>query len=331
MKKKPSEPLQPDRVARRADQKRANKQHEGPKKAPGTGKSRAPTRTLGGGRESGSLELDPNLPLEHAVRQVGLALLLDARAKLSEQPQGQADAIHQFRTTMKRTRALLRLVRGELGDWYSPANTGLRDAARLLSEERDGEVMVKLLRKLKEDSADPSERDALAQWEQALALHQKRAGSAEPLEQRIARALSLLEPAERCFERTRVRSFRTLEKGLYQTLHRAARRLHAAELRDDELLHELRRHLKYHRYQLRLLMPNYRRVLDAERRVAKVISDLLGDDHDLAVLDHTVRALQPEPNRLQVLQGGAPTETRGAPIHCAPAVRAAVCGIPQAT
>ena len=52
----------------------------------------------------------------------------------------------------------------------------------------------------------------------------------------------------------------------------------------DEKLHEWRKRVKDLRYQLELLEPVWPDVMKATAEQANVLSDLLGDDHDLAVL-----------------------------------------------
>ena len=59
--------------------------------------------------------------------------------------------MHEARKDMKKLRALLRLVRGELGDRvYAFENTCFRDTARELSGVRDADVMLATLGHLEE-------------------------------------------------------------------------------------------------------------------------------------------------------------------------------------
>jgi CHAD domain-containing protein len=62
--------------------------------------------------------------------------------------------------------------------------------------------------------------------------------------------------------------------------------------------HQWRKRAKYHRYHLRLLQDAWPPVVRAHRRQANELTDLLGDDHDLAVLRQDLLA---EPERF----GGA--------------------------
>ena len=61
------------------------------------------------------------------------------------------EAVHEARKDMKKLRALLRLVRGELGDRvYAAENACFRDTARELSGVRDADVMLATLGDLEE-------------------------------------------------------------------------------------------------------------------------------------------------------------------------------------
>ena len=90
------------------------------------------------------------------------------------------------------------------------------------------------------------------------------------------------------------------------TLERGGRKLAAKELRrtyargrtaferaerkpTDERLHEWRKRAKDLRHQQQLLRPAWPDVLSAQAKGAKRLGDLLGDDHDLALLDERLR------------------------------------------
>lgn len=73
--------------------------------------------------------------------------------------------------------------------------------------------------------------------------------------------------------------------GFAKTYGRCRKRL--ADVREDPTtasLHEWRKRVKYHRYHLRILEPLWPGVWGARREEVHDLSDLLGDDHDLAVL-----------------------------------------------
>jgi CHAD domain-containing protein len=193
------------------------------------------------------------------------------------------EAVHEARKDMKKLRALLRLVRGELGrQTYDRENACFRDAARELAGQRDSDVLLETLTAL--TSLPPGEA-----WElrKRIQADRERNGDGEDPGAPARSAEAILKEA-----RGRVGgwslehdSFGALEKGLEKTYRRGRREFEAA--RDEpsvESLHEWRKrvkHLWYHHTLLRSMWPP---VMEAMGDEAHALSDRLGDDHDLAVL-----------------------------------------------
>ena len=75
---------------------------------------------------------------QEAVRRIAHEQLGRAITNLALAPTNRAEAIHEARKSLKRLRALVRLVRGELGEQvYRRHNECMRDAARELAGLRD--------------------------------------------------------------------------------------------------------------------------------------------------------------------------------------------------
>jgi CHAD domain-containing protein len=91
--------------------------------------------------------------------------------------------------------------------------------------------------------------------------------------------------------------FAMLEDGLQKT-YRQGRKAYAQAYADPtaEQFHEWRKRVKYHWYHTRLLEYVWAEVMAGRRHAIKYLSDLLGDDHDLAVFYQTV---QQQPALLQ--------------------------------
>src|SRR5512138_742089 len=97
-------------------------------------------------------------PLLKGVRRIAGEQLGNAAARLKSDSDIET-CIHEARKSLKRTRALLRLVRPGLGDArFREANARLRDIARGLSAARDRDVVRALLTGLLE--AKPSQAKA---------------------------------------------------------------------------------------------------------------------------------------------------------------------------
>src|SRR5918999_3919048 len=85
------------------------------------------------------------------------------------------EAVHEARKDMKKLRALLRLVRGEVGDkTYRRESDAFRDAGRELAGVRDADVMLATLAGLEERDPGQLSAKAAGDLRQALEAHRIR-------------------------------------------------------------------------------------------------------------------------------------------------------------
>src|SRR5689334_17059489 len=85
------------------------------------------------------------------VRRIALEELDEAVSQLGgARGAGRDEAVHEARKSVKKVRALLRLVQPELGDTYRGESRVLRDAGRTLSAFRDAGSVIEALGKLRE-------------------------------------------------------------------------------------------------------------------------------------------------------------------------------------
>src|SRR5262245_51916833 len=96
--------------------------------------------------------IDPGEPVPDEVRRVARGRIEHALDELRGRSDStREEAVHEARKDMKKLRALLRLVRGELGERvYSAENACFRDIARELAGVRDADVMLATLTDLEE-------------------------------------------------------------------------------------------------------------------------------------------------------------------------------------
>src|SRR5215216_8038221 len=101
---------------------------------------------------SRSFRLDPEAPVADEVRRVARGRIDHALDELrGKSDSTREQAVHEARKDMKKLRALLRLVRGELGDRvYRTESTRFRDTGRELAGVRDADVMLATLGDLEE-------------------------------------------------------------------------------------------------------------------------------------------------------------------------------------
>jgi CHAD domain-containing protein len=196
--------------------------------------------------------------------------------------------VHAARKELKRARATLRLLRPALHEQiYRRENTAVRDAARRLSGLRDAEVLSAALENLL-GRYDPTN---LELGPLHAALRRRRLGAAKTLQAAQVRSLRM------ALERTRTRSLRwrlpkddwsVLARGLRDTYRQGRRSLRAARASPDgERLHDWRKQTKYLWHQLQILTPLAPGVIGELADEFHHLSNYLGDEHDLAVLQQT--------------------------------------------
>jgi CHAD domain-containing protein len=201
-----------------------------------------------------------------------------------------AKPVHDARKHLKKLAALLRLLRPAIGEEAFVREGGcFRRAARRLAGARDAEVCVATLQSLAK-SAEEEARPALEEAHRAFAtaLVQHRQPARRTLES-IAAALIEAAANVRAWE-IEARGAKALAKGvelLYRRARKAGRK--AAENPSTEGLHRWRQRTKEFGAALRLLRGMGNRRLSRLVETAQELSELLGDDHDLAVLADTFR------------------------------------------
>lgn len=203
--------------------------------------------------------------------------------------------VHQLRKRCKKIRALLRLARGDLktedGNRYKQENRHYRDAARTLAYARDAAARVATLDDLLHRFENQLEVDRLENVRQFL---QERKDEAVAREKAFADAMDSFALAlQRGRERVRGwpigSGFSSIAIGLGKTSRRARKAMRKAyDQPTTENLHDWRKRVKYHRYHVRVLRDSWKPVLNPWRKQLHELSDLLGKDHDLAVLEQAL-------------------------------------------
>lgn len=207
----------------------------------------------------------------------------------------QAAAVHETRKAIKRLRAMLRLVRDRMSlDGYHTDNAMLKLIAAELSAVRDSWVMSQILERLLPHEGDTSgiipvliDRLQDRYRTESAAVLENKALMASIVEQLEHVRDSAKRWTVMAGEQTRPlpHEFATVAPGLQRVYKRGRRGMRIVTgSPTDTLLHVWRKRAKYLRHQVEAL-----NVLDPERLAAQEaelerLTDLLGDDHDLAVL-----------------------------------------------
>lgn len=205
------------------------------------------------------------------------------------------ESLHEARKHLKKTRALLRLFRNELGDrTYRKENRSFRDVGRMLSPRRDAEVLVKTLEKLCRHRAQVAKTALLKLDLLLLGRHQQAFETGD-----CNQDLKPILKAARC--RARYWPLRKLKWpdvicGLRRSYRCGRKALREAEqVRTNENLHEWRKRVKDLWYQLRLIEPVCPEAVTELAKQSKKLWEGLGDDHDLAMLDEVAKRARLEP------------------------------------
>jgi CHAD domain-containing protein len=193
------------------------------------------------------------------------------------------EAVHEARKDMKKLRAVVRLVRGEIGDHvFRRENACFRDAGQELSGVRDADVMLATLARLEYDIP----ADAASDLRRALEAH--KAGAADGARQQAsAQVVQVLATARRRVGRWPLDEdgFEAVARGLERIYRQGRRDFRAARTEPTtENLHEWRKRVKDLWYHLTILRAAWPPVMDALADEAHRLSEHIGDDHDLSVL-----------------------------------------------
>ena len=229
--------------------------------------------------------------VERALQRCADEQFGKAIGELRDDTIDRADAVHQVRKRMKKLRGAIRLVRPALGGQYKRLNRRFRDTGQRLSRQRDADVMLEAFDATIAWTDEPHLGDRYAPIRAALDAHRDAlladAGDVDALAEQTADELGRERAAASRWSLDE-NGFDAIAGGLAKTYGRARNAMAAAwDEPNDEALHAWRKRVKYHRYHTRLLQRAWPKPMKARRRELKQLSDLLGDDHDLAVLGAT--------------------------------------------
>lgn len=239
-----------------------------------------------------AFELEPQEPLGPGIRRVLMEEMRDAAGRLEHASEiDWTEAVHEARKSIKKSRAALRLARPSIGSLYGRANSELRDIGRSVSEVRDAQVLVSTVDQLRNTFPEHAGAESFDRVKRAL---DERGGSV------IRRAREEQIPLQAAERMRRVTAL--VARGPWgehgwefidARLRREYRRGRSSfeDALDDpsgETVHAWRKRVKDHWYHLRLLRQAWPPVLKRTAKMAHSLSDLLGDEHDLVVLQATL-------------------------------------------
>lgn len=227
--------------------------------------------------------------LPDAIRRILSEQLSRAVEVLSQPGDSLERAVHEARRCIKRARSVLRLVKFAIPKTYTRENSRLRDVGRSLSELRDSHALLQTFDELKEHETREHENESRQRaFEDAHTFLESRGEQiAQGMEQGgMEQSIAGLKNALTHLGKLTYAKVDAhgITKSLYKSVKRGMKTFAAAK--DDpepEKFHEWRKRAKDLRYQLSLLS-DLRPDLQGYSRSAKELEQLLGDDHNLAVL-----------------------------------------------
>lgn len=238
--------------------------------------------------------LRPRAAIGPALRAIGGDMLQQARAAMTDPERSTRAAIHDFRRAMKQWRALLRLLEPFLADaarWRNEA----RDCARALAGARDGQAALNAFEDLVDAGAVlPAHTIATIRGRiEAIRAAQEQAVLTPALHQSILDRIDAMAAAVESWPLDTI-GFDALAERLAAG-YRAARRHVPGDWSEAEAadMHELRRRVVDHRYQIELIERLWPRYVCMWIEEAERLRDRLGKHQDLEVLERLACPHQP--------------------------------------
>ena len=258
-----------------------------------------------------SYRLEPDESLTAGLKRIIHEQIDSAVHSLENTGDDPSEAIHDARKRFKKIRAVMRLVRDEVGeDVYRRENVCYRDAGRSLSEVRDSYVKVATVDALLGHYVEYLDDDALQETRQRLVddhrAVSRRIFDEEKVPAQVAATLREARPRIAALPIGRD-DYGAISESIRRVYKRGYRGLtNAYEEPLPENFHEWRKRVKYLWYHVRILNPLWPGFFDEWAEQIHDLSDYLGDAHDFAELRALLDAdpsLCPDDSERELLLG----------------------------
>jgi len=225
-------------------------------------------------------------PLPDGLKRV-LREQIDSALRLCRHPAKERGVtVHEVRKHLKRLRAAMRLAVAEVGkNQHTREDRCVREIGRLVSDLRDAQVRLQTLIQFPDETAKGSGEDHFARIEELLSLERESFSAAfdgwqkqaipmlEGVEERLSKwPLDRITWKQICGAVEKI--YKRGQRGLAKTIKKPV----------PENFHAWRKRVKDLWYQLRILQPLNRVVLEKIAGDAEVLGELLGREHDFYFL-----------------------------------------------
>jgi CHAD domain-containing protein len=247
-----------------------------------------------------AFRLHPGEPLGVGLQRLSLLEMEIAVSGFYDGEEAFGEAVHIARKSTKKIRALLRLVRSEIGEKvYRFENESMRDTARLLSGVRSAAVMANALDDLQVLYGSLLADGTFEEARERLAVNRERV-EARAMEdpELVPRIVANLERAHSRYASwptdsharevygTGIRdTYSTIGPGLKATYRRGrSQMVMAYRAPSPTTFHRWRKRVKYLKHQMEIITPLWPEVILGMVITLDRMAELLGEDHDLAEL-----------------------------------------------
>jgi CHAD domain-containing protein len=197
------------------------------------------------------------------------------------------EAVHEARKSVKKIRAVLRLMRPELDRAYDAQIGRLRTVGRKLSEFRDAGAIVETFDALRKKYRDQLRQTSLDSIRRRLVKLRDEAEKKVESGNSFEKLVEILQEAAKDVKTWPLQTdgFPAIAPGLEGAFRQARRAMARAQRYPrPENYHEWRKRVKDHWYDVRLLESLSSDVMRAHEKSLKDLESWLGEDHNLVVL-----------------------------------------------
>ena len=225
-------------------------------------------------------------PLTHGLKRV-FREQINSALQLCRHPAKQRGvAVHEVRKHLKKLRAAMRLAVGEVGkSQHAREDRCVREIGRLVSDLRDAQVRLQTLIQLRDETAKGSGKSHFPRIEELLSLERESFSAAFDGWQK--QAIPMLEGVEERLSKWPLDGINWRQIcGAVEKIYKRGQRGLAKTIKkpQPENFHAWRKRVKDLWYQLRILQPLNRVVLEKIAADAEVLGELLGREHDFYFL-----------------------------------------------
>lgn len=239
--------------------------------------------------------LTPANGVPEALRATAREVIAEGRAALGDPNRSDAAAVHDFRKAMKRWRAFLRLLQPFLGDEGRRMRLEAAALARSLAGARDARITLDALADLGKAQTTLSIQSVATITARLETLGTHAEGNLVTVERREQIDEVLVAAGESVkFWPLSTLSYREIATELAEGYRRARNALPKGwKNADPETLHDLRKRVVIHRYQMEIIEPLWPRFAQFWVGEVQRLRERLGRHQDLIVLAQLTEPHQP--------------------------------------